>query len=244
MNMNAIEQFGRKIDLFVGDLMGQRKNQQGQESVISEQQQLARSAACFSRDWGLAYIVDSLGFMTREEVGRLAQGLYADTLANKPRPIGDVLREAGLTRESDRLKYLRSFGGLIDRFLVNTLRNPASHDVLMSHLALWYDQDEMEEVPDLTTPWVPGKPMFGMIDWLAGKGPVRPLMLGFYILHSLGYVNVQGNTGQEEIILPTFLTEFNISDLWEHHAHHLPLDSRNFLLVAGKYNTRILPGTS
>lgn len=202
-----------------------------------EQQKTRDITACFRRDVILGYITDSLGHINRTEIGQLAQQLYLDTAADKPRPISTVLKAAGLTRESDTLHYLRSFRGILDQIFVTTLRSTHGHDILMSRVALEYTKEEMEAELD-ATPWHPEKPMRSVVDWLAGEGPARPLMLDLFHLESQGYVNINRNDNQE-IILPTHLMDATADEL-EAIIDTPLISNRKTLLVAGKYETRVI----
>lgn len=204
--------------------------------MFNEQQKLRSIASCFGRDQILGYITDSLGYITREEVERLAQQLYSDSLAGQARPVGTVLQETGLTRESEKLRYLRSFLGRLDQTFVNTLRSTYGHDILMSAVALQYDRSEMEEKLDFT-PWQPGKPMRSPSYWLAGEGPIRPLMMDFFQLESQRLVGIQENNGQE-VVRPTYGMDSRADSL-EAIIRSPLISNGNILLVAGKSEIRI-----
>lgn len=182
-----------------------------------EQQETREIASCFRRDVILGYVTDSLGHIERTEIDQLSQQLFLDAVTNKPRPISDVLKAAGLTRESDTLHYLRSFRGIIDQIFVTTLRSTHGHDILMSRVALEYTKEEMEE---------------------KGEGPAQPLMQDFLHLESQGYVNFTRNNKQE-IILPTHMMDATANEL-EAIIEDPLISNRKTLLVAGKYETRVL----
>lgn len=199
-----------------------------------EQQKLRRTFSCFSRHQVLGYITDSLGYITQDEIERFAQQLYSDTVLEQTRPVGTVLKEIGLVRESKRLHYLRSFLGRLDQVLVVTLRSTHGHDILMSRVAIEYGKEEMEEKLDLT-PWEPGRPMQSAAYWLAGEGHRRPLMMDFIRLDSQGLVNIRRDNGQE-VILPTHRMDSTADQLEAIIQFPLILD-KNILLVAGRSET-------
>ena len=204
--------------------------------AFDEQQELRRITSCFNRHQVLGYITDSLGYMTSDEIDQIGKSLYADTLADQTRPVGAVLKEIGLTRESEQLRYLRSFLGRIDQVLANTLRSTHGHDILMSHVALEYGKEEMEEKLDLTL-WKPGRLMRSAAYWLAGEGPVRPLMMDFFHLQSRGLVDFQRDTNRE-VVLPTHRMNDTAGSLEAIIQFPFVLN-RNILLVAGRSETRI-----
>lgn len=173
--------------------------------------------------------------MTSDEIERLGQQLYSDTVAGQSRPVGAVLREIGLTRESEQLRYLKSFFGNLDQVLLNTLRSTHGHNILMSRVALDYGKEEMEEKLDLA-PWEPGRPMTSAAYWSAGEGPRRPLMLDFIRLDSQGLVNIQRDNGQE-VVLPTHRME-GVAESLEAIIQSPLILGRNILLVAGRFETR------
>lgn len=201
-----------------------------------EQQELHRLASLFRREYVLGYVTDSLGYITRTETEQLAQQLYLDAVADGTRPISTVLQDVGLTRESERLRYLRSFLGKLDQMFHVTLRSTGGHDVLMSGVALYYDRAEMEERLDL----VPraGKPHLRAADVLAGEGPIRPLMLDFCRLESVGCVNIV-RTNEQQVVLPTASMD-DMAESLEDLANLYEIQRRGLFLIAGRDETRVL----
>lgn len=201
-------------------------------------QDLHKLASPFTRDKMMGYTINHLGGIDRDEIATFAQCLYEDAIAGNSRPISIVLAAAGLTRESDQLRYGRTALGRLDAALINSTHSEEGHNFLMSHVVLGYSQAEMEEKRD-SRPWQPGTPVRSAIYRLAGDGPIRPLMLSIYRLESIGAVTIQ-KSNDREVIKPT-----SLMDEWADILEELvqPLRSQNILLVAGTSGVRVLDST-
>lgn len=133
----------------------------------------------------LLYLADQVAMqgtpLTRSDVEKLANEMQKDATAETPRTLGEISQSLGIGGES------------------------IPSDSLLSHVVLQYDPEEMATVEEeFVQPWKKGTIPRSPVDWKAGYGAARPLLLDMHRLALVGALVIREQTSTtEESFLPT-----------------------------------------
>lgn len=192
-----------------------------QEKIMSSIQELDFPGFRIPRHYMLTVVLERGGFLNQTQIEQLSEAFYQDSATGIIRPLSEVYEAADLLNNANK------------EFVTN--------DVVLTHTALRYEKDEMEQQPPGV--WEKGSPLPGLVEELSGGGPARPLLLELYTLDSIGLAKCYTNRDGE--------TEFNYTDQGRDYAMGLRVlykfaDWKGFdpLVVIGKDAQEVLPRTT